>query len=89
MHSHHLSLSFRIETKDTLATLETVFATARRGNVALAGLQLRHPDAEHEIVMDVTAHESEWLDLFLARLHNIIGVHDCRVAPAAAWARVA
>ncbi len=89
MHSHHLSLSFRLETEDTLATLETVFATARRGNVGLTRLQLRHPDGEHEIVMDLTAREPEWLDLFLTRLHNIIGVHDCRVAIATAWPRMA
>lgn len=80
MNSAHLSLSFRIEKDDTLATMETVFATVRRGGVQLTGLELRSQQADDEVVLGLQAEEPDRLDLFLTRLGNIIGVHDCRVA---------
>ena len=80
MNSDHLSLSFQMEKDDTLATLETVFATARRGNVRVTELQLSSPEPDDRVFMALSAENQDLLDLFLARLHNIIGVHNCCVA---------
>ncbi len=89
MNSDHLSLLFHIEKADTLATLETVFATARRGNVRVTELRLSSPAPDDHVFMALSAENQDLLELFLARLHNIIGIHDCRVATRPALALMA
>ncbi len=80
MNTHHLTLTFFTEADEALATLESVLATARRGNVAITRFQMEPARHDQELWLDASASEPELLDLFVARLSNIIGLHDCRVA---------
>lgn len=86
MTSATLSLTFAIDQDEPAGTLEMVLATARRGGVTLAGLNFtdigRHARARLLLASD----EADRLDLFLARLHNIIGVSSiaCDEQPPAA-----
>jgi hypothetical protein len=66
----NLPLHFSIESPHTLDVLEAVLAIARRGGLQLGQLELR---GQH-VYLDLQAGEQDLLDLFLTRLHNVIGV---------------
>ncbi len=72
MNSAHLHLTFSLDHESTFDTLEAVLAIARRGRLRLAGLHLQ----EVRVALDLHASERDLLDLFEARLRNVIGVHD-------------
>jgi acetolactate synthase regulatory subunit len=76
MNTHALPLTFSIDNSSTLDTLEAVLAIARRGGLRLAGLTLA-PDAfSDRVSLQLVADEPDLLDLFQARLANLVGVHD-------------
>jgi hypothetical protein len=71
MHQH---LTFFVEKRQTLDALEAVLAIARRGGLQLSGLQLNSRDADDAVHLSVQAGEPGLLELFVARLHNVIGI---------------
>ncbi len=71
MNDHLLPITFSLDQDCPIGTLEAVLAVARRGNVRLVSLRL-HGNA---VALEVDADERDWLHLFGARLHNVIGVH--------------
>lgn len=86
MNANTLPLTFYLDRESTLDTLEAVLAIARRGGLRLANLKLRETDAQSRVCLEVYAEEPGLLDLFGARLHNVIGVHELelsRTLPAA------
>ncbi|MEJ7804501.1 MAG: hypothetical protein WKG03_01070 [Telluria sp.] len=74
MTSTCLTLTFSVEPDSTLDTLEAVLAIARRGGLRLSGLV--HAGRTSRCCMHLLAPEPDLLDLFEARLRNVIGVHD-------------
>ncbi|MES2019321.1 MAG: hypothetical protein V4484_22750 [Pseudomonadota bacterium] len=72
MTSARLPLHFSLDPDSQLDTLEMVLAIARRIGLRLAHLQLR----DERVFVELHAGEPDALDLFCARLHNVIGVHD-------------
>ncbi len=78
----HLPLSFSVDNDAIFDTLEAVLAIARRGGLHLSSLHL-HDGNSGRVCMELLAPEPCPLDLFVARLHNVIGVHDLEVAAAA------
>ena len=72
MNDYRLPLTFSLDPDRVLDTLEAVLAIARRGNLRLARLQLD----SGAVALELDAHDPDLLDLFGARLHNVIGVHD-------------
>jgi hypothetical protein len=68
MHQH---LTFFVDKGQTLDALEAALAIARRGGLQLAGLQLR--SRAHDDAVDLCVHAGQ-PDLFLARLHNVVGI---------------
>jgi len=76
MNDHRLPLTFSLDPDSLLDTLEAVLAIARRGNLRLARLQMN----EGAVALELAAHDRDLLDLFGARLHNVIGVHDIAMA---------
>jgi acetolactate synthase regulatory subunit len=90
MNSANLPLIFSVEKDSALDTLEAVLAIARRGGLRLDTLNL-HPAEQDDIVsVELQAPDPDLLDLFVARLHNVIGVHniirlECRPTLHVAW----
>jgi len=74
MNSAHLALTFCVDKPGTLDALEAVLAIARRGGLQLAALQLRSLPAQDSVFLDLQAPDPDLLDLFMARLHNVIGI---------------
>ena len=70
-----LPLTFLIDSQSTLDTLEAVLAIARRGGLRLSTLQLQANGEDDLVSMELRADESDLLELFDARLRNVIGVH--------------
>ena len=68
---HQLTVTFSIDPGDALGTLEAVLAIARRGGLQLGALELRS-----HARLELRAPDPDLLDLFLARLHNQIGVQE-------------
>lgn len=79
MNNHRLPLTFSLDPDSLLATLEAVLAIARRGNLRLARLQLDGG----AVALELDAHDPDLLDLFGARLSNVIGVYE--IAMPQAW----
>lgn len=75
MTSKHLPLTFYLDRECTLDTIEAVLAIARRGGLRLANLTLREEDASSRVCLEVVAEDPDRLDLFIARLGNLFGVH--------------
>lgn len=69
-------LTFFVDKGQTLDALEAALAIARRGGLQLASLQLRSRDADDAVDLCLQAGEPGLIDLFLARLHNVIGIAD-------------
>jgi hypothetical protein len=67
-------LTFFVDKGQTLDALEAALAIARRGGLQLAGLQLRSREQDDAVDLCLQAGEPGLLDLFLARLHNVIGI---------------
>lgn len=78
---NQLALTFTIDRQATLDTMEAVLAIARRGGLQLAALQLRTRAHDDSAYLELLAPDPDLLDLFLARLGNLIGVSD--IDPAA------
>ena len=76
MTSALLPLTFSIGHASTLDTLEAILAIARRGGLTLATLELQPSGRDAQVQMNLLAHDPHLLDLFEARLRNVIGVHD-------------
>lgn len=74
-------LTFLLEPAGTLDTLESVFAIARRGGLRLRRLRLDPKGADDFVYLRLSADDPDLLDLFRARLANLIGVHEIRVLP--------
>lgn len=74
MNPAHLALTFCVDKNGTLDALEAVLAIARRGGLQLAALQLRSLPTQDSVFLDLQAAEPDLLDLFMARLHNVIGI---------------
>ena len=74
MNAAQLSLTIELECDDALGILENVLATARRGGLQLAQLRLQQRRDSASVELAVSAAEAEQLDLFAARLNNVIGV---------------
>jgi hypothetical protein len=72
MNDYRLPLTFSLDPDSLLDTLEAVLAIARRGNLRLARLQMEGG----AVALELDAHDPDLLDLFGARLHNVIGVHE-------------
>lgn len=77
---NQLALTFSIDPQHTLDTMEAVLAIARRGGLQLGALQLGPRAQDGRAYLELQAPDPDLLDLFLARLHNLIGVAD--IAPA-------
>lgn len=71
MHQH---LTFIVDKGQTLDALEAALAIARRGGLQLAGLQLHSRERDDAVDLCLHAGEADLLELFLARLHNVIGI---------------
>ncbi len=67
-------LTFFVAKGHTLDALEAALAIARRGGLQLAGLQLHSRAQDDAVDLCLQAGEPDLLDLFLARLHNVIGI---------------
>ena len=76
MRHHHLPLHFSIPNEDALNILEAVLAIARRGGLELGALRLHSGAHAAKVCLQVRASERELIDLFLARLHNVIGIEE-------------
>ncbi len=76
MNTHHLSLGFFMEKADTLDTLEAVLAIVRRGGVGLTRLHVLSHAQVDVARLELHAADDDRLDLCMARLANLIGVHD-------------
>jgi acetolactate synthase regulatory subunit len=77
MNDPHLPLRFSVPKRATLDTLEAVLAIARRGGLQLAALELDSSGADADTVfLQLRALESDLLDLFMTRLHNVIEIID-------------
>jgi hypothetical protein len=74
MNPTHLALTFSVDKPGTLDALEAVLAIARRGGLQLAALQLRSLPAHDSVFLDLRAGDPDLLDLFMARLQNVIGI---------------
>jgi acetolactate synthase regulatory subunit len=74
MNHAHRPVSFSVDKDHTLDTMEAVLAIARRGGLRLGALQLRSQERSDRIYLELLAPEPDLLDLFMARLHNQIGV---------------
>lgn len=70
------NLTFTLESASQLDTLEAVLAIARRGGLRLAALNLQR----QEVALELEADDGDLIELFNARLHNVIGVHDIAVS---------
>lgn len=75
MTSACLPISFSIDNQSTLDTLEAVLAIARRGGLRLARLQLQASATDDRVSLELLADEPGLLELFDARLRNLIGVY--------------
>lgn len=80
MNNAHLTLTLDLESDDTLGTLETVLATARRGGLQLDHLQFTLAPQGAAVHLAVCAEESDRLDLFALRLDNLLGVRSVQRA---------
>ncbi len=67
-------LTFFVDKRQTLDALEAALAIARRGGLQLAGLQLDSRNGDDVVHLCVQADEADLLNLFLSRLHNVIGI---------------
>ena len=67
-------LTFFVDKGQTLDALEAALAIARRGGLQLSSLQLRSGAADDAVYLCLQAGEPGLLELFLARLHNVIGI---------------
>ena len=72
-------LTFLLEPASTLDTLEAILAIARRGGLTLGGLGLHREGRDNRVCLRLDSADADLLDLFTARLNNVIGVHAlCR-----------
>ncbi len=69
------TLTFCTDKDTTIDTLEAVLATARRGGLQLARLQMHARDAHDQVVLELIARDSDLLDLFVHRVRNLFGVY--------------
>ncbi|HEX8613218.1 MAG TPA: hypothetical protein VF800_18160 [Telluria sp.] len=76
MNDSHLPLRFSVPKTATLDTLEAVLAIARRGGLHLAALELDSGATTDVIYLTLRAIDPDLLDLFMARLHNVIDIID-------------
>ncbi|NHZ81512.1 hypothetical protein F2P44_19845 [Massilia sp. CCM 8695] len=76
MNDSHLPLSFSVSKTATLDTLEAVLAIARRGGLQLAALALDSRAGDDTVFLNLRAPDADLLDLFMARLNNVIGITD-------------
>ncbi len=76
MNEHHLPLSFSLVAAETLDTLEAVLAIARRGGLRLVYLHVVDTERATDVALTLCAADADPLALFLARLNNLVGVHD-------------
>jgi hypothetical protein len=76
MNSAALTLTFHISRDEPAATLEAVLAIARRGGVHLSAMRFADLVHDRHAILTLASDEPDRLDLFLARLHNLIGVSD-------------
>jgi hypothetical protein len=78
MHNHHLPhqrhISFHVDKRQTLDALEMALAIARRGGLGLHALQLRSREDADAIFLDLHAPDPDLLELFIARLRNVVGI---------------
>ncbi|HEY0063745.1 MAG TPA: hypothetical protein VGC21_16630 [Telluria sp.] len=72
MKPNRLPLTFSVDKDSPLDVLEAVLAIARRGKLQLAYLQVDRT----EVAVELQAEDADLLNLFSARLQNVIGVHD-------------
>lgn len=72
-----LPVTFSVPPEHTLDALEAVLAIARRTGLRLGALDLRSGAPEDLVYLELRTQEAGPLELFLARLHNVIGI-DCR-----------
>jgi acetolactate synthase regulatory subunit len=79
MNSATLTTTFDIATDEPAGTLEAVLAIARRGGVQLAALHFAAAGHERRAILTLASDEPDRLDLFLTRLHNVIGVSGITV----------
>ena len=89
MNDAHLTLTLDFEPDDTLGTLETVLATARRGGLQLDHLQFTVQPQGASMQLAVSADESDRLDLFALRVDNLYGIRHVERAHAIARMYVA
>jgi acetolactate synthase regulatory subunit len=81
MTSALLPLTFSVDKDTALDSLEAVLAIARRGGLSLAALQVTSVAAGKLIAIELLAGERDLLDLFSARLHNLVDVYDIATGP--------
>lgn len=74
MNPASLSLTFAVDQDEPAGTLEAVLAIARRGGVTLASMDFADTGKQARASLRLTSDEPDRLDLFLTRLHNVIGV---------------
>lgn len=74
MNPASLSLTFAIDPDEPAGTLEAVLAIARRGGVTLACASFTASGRDARARLRLSSSEPDRLDLFLARLHHVVGV---------------
>jgi hypothetical protein len=80
MNPPNLFLTVHLADDDPLGAIEAVLATARRGGIDLLRMEL----AAGTLALHLCAADTERLDLFTARLDNLIGIADLAVLDRAA-----
>ena len=83
MTSALLPLTFCVDKDTALDTLEAVLAIARRGGLSLAALQVQGAPACNLVSIELVARDGDLLDLFGARLRNLVNVYDIKTSPIA------
>ncbi|MES2295649.1 MAG: hypothetical protein V4582_01345 [Pseudomonadota bacterium] len=71
---HQRQISFHVDKRQTLDALEMALAIARRGGLGLHSLQLRSREDADAIFLDLHAPDPDLLELFIARLRNVVGI---------------
>ncbi len=76
MTTSRLPFTFSVDKATPFDTLEAVLASARRGGLTLVNMRAHATDGAVRVSIELLAQERDLLDLFAARLGNLVDVFD-------------